>query len=260
MPAKKRGRPPKKTVADIQSSQVENTEPSSKILDLDTKTIKSEKRKNAELDLEKKLIKDDESTQKGLEKDINATTKQIEIEIQDIEPNTRTATIEPKNEAILNKAENASKRRQSVSNNGTTSVVKKPRIPKGEKRNIECLEKQQPNIMDLDNSSSKIMKLPEKPKLKQDSDIQPSSTIYLSNLNDKIKKQKLQKALFLLFVAYGDIIEIQINWKNRKMRGQAFILFSHENEAKLALRSLQNYEFFGKPLLINFSKRQLTIK
>lgn len=55
---------------------------------------------------------------------------------------------------------------------------------------------------------------------------QPSQTLYLNNLNEKIKKNILKKTLYALFSQFGKVIEI-VACKGIKLRGQvSFLLLS----------------------------------
>lgn len=84
--------------------------------------------------------------------------------------------------------------------------------------------------------------------------IPPNHTLYVNNLNGKVKKQLLRKTLYNLFVTYGRILGI-IAIKGVKMRGQAFIVFDDIQNSTVALRSLQGVSFFGKPMRIAYAKR-----
>lgn len=64
---------------------------------------------------------------------------------------------------------------------------------------------------------------------------------------------ELKKDLYLLFSAYGHIIDI-ITLKSPKMRGQAHVAFSDLATATLALKALQGFNFFGKEMDISFAK------
>lgn len=66
-------------------------------------------------------------------------------------------------------------------------------------------------------------------------DVKPNQTIYVNNLNEKIKKDELKKSLYAIFSQFGQIIDI-VALKTLKMRGQAFIIFSDINSATNALR------------------------
>jgi len=82
---------------------------------------------------------------------------------------------------------------------------------------------------------------------------QPNQTVYIKNLNEKVKIDELKQALFYQFSPYGEILDI-IAKKNIKMRGQAFIIYKDLNNAQKAVNEAQRLMFFGKPMNINFAK------
>lgn len=82
----------------------------------------------------------------------------------------------------------------------------------------------------------------------------PNHTLYVNNLNAKIKKQQLRKSLYNLFVTYGRVLGV-IAMKGTKMRGQAFIVFDDIQNSTQALRALQKVVFYGKPMRISYAKR-----
>lgn len=86
-----------------------------------------------------------------------------------------------------------------------------------------------------------------------------SQTLYIQNLNDKINHNVLKHNLYLMFSTYGDIIEVVINSKNKKMRGQAHVILNNSLSAKLALKNLQSLIFFEKPLKISYSLKKSKI-
>lgn len=85
---------------------------------------------------------------------------------------------------------------------------------------------------------------------------EPKHTLYINNLSDHIGSNRLRTNLYLLFSIYGEVINISINTK--KQRGQAFITMRTIDESNLAMISLNNEQFFGKPLQIQFSKNDTT--
>lgn len=85
---------------------------------------------------------------------------------------------------------------------------------------------------------------------------EPKHTLYINNLSDHIGSNRLRTNLYLLFSIYGEVIKISINTK--KERGQAFITMRTIDESNLAMISLNNEPFFGKPLQIQFSKKDTT--
>ncbi|XP_067940706.1 U1 small nuclear ribonucleoprotein A-like [Watersipora subatra] len=85
-------------------------------------------------------------------------------------------------------------------------------------------------------------------------DNRPSHTIYVNNLNEKIKKEELKKSLYAIFSQFGQILDI-VALKTLKMRGQAFVIFKEINSATKALQSMQGFPFYDKPMRISYSKK-----
>ncbi|CAH8862975.1 unnamed protein product [Trichobilharzia szidati] len=82
---------------------------------------------------------------------------------------------------------------------------------------------------------------------------QPNNTIYINNLNEKIKRDELKKSLYAVFVQFGQILDI-ITSRTLKMRGQAFVVFDDVNSASTALRAMQGFPLYEKPMRIHFAK------
>lgn len=81
----------------------------------------------------------------------------------------------------------------------------------------------------------------------------PNNTIYINNLNEKVKKDDLKKSLYAIFSQFGEILDI-IALKTMKMRGQAFVVFRDISSATNALRSMQGFPFYDKPMRIAYAK------
>ena len=77
-------------------------------------------------------------------------------------------------------------------------------------------------------------------------------TLYIQNINDKIKYQSLRPALYLLFSQCGEVIAIHCH-RGKKFRGQAWIIYKQLSDSKRAFQMLQNHSFFGKKLIIQYS-------
>ncbi|EDV91866.1 U1 small nuclear ribonucleoprotein A [Drosophila grimshawi] len=84
-------------------------------------------------------------------------------------------------------------------------------------------------------------------------DVRPNQTIYINNLNEKIKKEELKKSLYAIFSQFGQILDI-VALKTLKMRGQAFVIFKEIGSASNALRTMQGFPFYDKPMRIAYSK------
>ncbi|CAG9861652.1 unnamed protein product [Phyllotreta striolata] len=85
-------------------------------------------------------------------------------------------------------------------------------------------------------------------------DIRPNNTIYINNLNEKVKKEELKKSLYAIFSQFGQILDI-IALKTLKMRGQAFVIFKEIQSSTNALRSMQGFPFYDKPMRIQYAKQ-----
>ncbi|CAH9129289.1 unnamed protein product [Cuscuta epithymum] len=84
-------------------------------------------------------------------------------------------------------------------------------------------------------------------------DIPPNQTIYIKNLNEKVKKEELKRSLYCLFSQYGRIVDI-VALKTTKLRGQAWVVFSEVTAASNAVRQMQNFPFYEKPMRIQYAK------
>jgi len=84
-------------------------------------------------------------------------------------------------------------------------------------------------------------------------DTRPNHSIYINNLNEKIKKDDLKKSLYAIFSQFGQILDI-VALKTLKMRGQAFVIFKEISSATNALRSMQGFPFYDKPMRISYAK------
>jgi RNA recognition motif-containing protein len=85
------------------------------------------------------------------------------------------------------------------------------------------------------------------------SDLPPNLTLYVNNLNDKINVETVKKSLREVFAAFGGIVDI-VAMKSLKRRGQAWIIFREVSAATNALKSLQGFPFYNKPMRINYAK------
>ncbi|KAI9728934.1 MAG: U2 snRNP complex subunit msl1 [Chrysothrix sp. TS-e1954] len=81
----------------------------------------------------------------------------------------------------------------------------------------------------------------------------PNQTLYVGNLDDKMNKSDLRRALYSLFSTHGSVLDV-IALKTSRMRGQAHIVFKDSQTSSQAMRSLQGFEFFGKEMKIAYGK------
>src|SRR5262249_14274478 len=69
---------------------------------------------------------------------------------------------------------------------------------------------------------------------------------------------ELKKSLYAIFTQFGSIVDI-IASKTLKMRGQAFVVFNEIQSASNALRSMQGFPFYDKPMRIQYAKNDSDI-
>ncbi|MED6155203.1 U1 small nuclear ribonucleoprotein A [Stylosanthes scabra] len=83
-------------------------------------------------------------------------------------------------------------------------------------------------------------------------------TIYINNLNEKIKLDELKKSLHAVFSQFGKILEV-LAFKTLKHKGQAWVVFEDVNSASNALRQMQGFPFYDKPMKIQYAKTKSDI-
>ncbi|KAI9316452.1 hypothetical protein BX666DRAFT_1950943 [Dichotomocladium elegans] len=81
----------------------------------------------------------------------------------------------------------------------------------------------------------------------------PNRTVYASNLNEKVKIPVLKNTLRNMFRQFGEVIDI-VAYSNIRMRGQAFIAYEDEESATKAIKELQHFVLYGKPMVVQYAK------
>ncbi|KIW72142.1 hypothetical protein, variant [Phialophora macrospora] len=90
----------------------------------------------------------------------------------------------------------------------------------------------------------------------------PNQTLFVKNLPEKINKNELKRALYMLFSTYGPVLDIvtsRVGAKGQHMRGQAHVVFRDIQTSTQAMRALQGFDFFGKEMAIVYGKGQSNI-
>jgi RNA recognition motif-containing protein len=80
----------------------------------------------------------------------------------------------------------------------------------------------------------------------------PNHTIYVRNLNEKVKLPALKNSLRNLFEQFGTVLDV-VAHKNIKMRGQAFVVFESVEQAGKALHDVQGFPLYNKPMHVAFA-------
>lgn len=85
-------------------------------------------------------------------------------------------------------------------------------------------------------------------------DIPPSKTIYCQNLYEKIRSvDQMKKCLYAVFSQFGKILDVVV-MRSIRLRGQAWVVFEEIGSATSALRAMQGFPFFEKPMRLSYAK------
>jgi len=80
-----------------------------------------------------------------------------------------------------------------------------------------------------------------------------SETLYIQNLNEKIKIDVLKASLRGLFKSYGEVLDV-VAHGNLRMRGQAFVSFATPDIARKAMKEVRGFPLYSKPMQISFAR------
>ncbi|KAI1205876.1 RNA-binding domain-containing protein [Annulohypoxylon truncatum] len=81
----------------------------------------------------------------------------------------------------------------------------------------------------------------------------PIATVYVKNLEERVKPEPLKEALSTVFSEYGNIIDI-VAKRNLKAKGQAFVVFERPESAAQAVEEVQGFELFDKPMQVALAR------
>lgn len=85
--------------------------------------------------------------------------------------------------------------------------------------------------------------------------LQPNATLYIKNIDWKVKKSLLKRALYSLMTRHGKVMEI-ICLRRDGLRGQAWVIFEDVAAATAALQAEQGFTFFDKDMVIEYAKEK----
>ncbi|KIK35902.1 hypothetical protein CY34DRAFT_811801 [Suillus luteus UH-Slu-Lm8-n1] len=80
-----------------------------------------------------------------------------------------------------------------------------------------------------------------------------SETLYIQNLNEKVKIDVLKASLRGLFKSYGEVLDV-VAHSNLRMRGQAFVSFASPEIAQKAMKEVRGFPLYSKPMQITFAR------
>jgi RNA recognition motif-containing protein len=75
----------------------------------------------------------------------------------------------------------------------------------------------------------------------------PHYSVYVRNLEERVKPEVLKETLRTIFSEYGNVIDI-VAKTNLKAKGQAFVVFDSPESALNAIEEVQGFDLFEKPM------------
>ncbi|KAI5861655.1 RNA recognition domain-containing protein [Durotheca rogersii] len=82
---------------------------------------------------------------------------------------------------------------------------------------------------------------------------QSIATVYVRNLEERVKPEPLRAALSAVFSEYGTVIDI-VAKQNLRAKGQAFVVFDRPEAALHAVDEVQGFELFDKPMHVALAR------
>jgi U2 small nuclear ribonucleoprotein B'' len=114
------------------------------------------------------------------------------------------------------------------------------------------------------------------PTPRQPPNTTPSRTVYVNNINENVQipgdwlflsfhkviilsthtfDLVLKKTLETLFQQYGEVLNVTA-YSNIRARGQAFVAFEEEESATKAIKELQHFVLYDKPLVLQYARNK----
>ncbi|KAF4970872.1 hypothetical protein FZEAL_9965 [Fusarium zealandicum] len=81
----------------------------------------------------------------------------------------------------------------------------------------------------------------------------PISTVYVQNLEERVKLEPLIEALKTIFSEFGHVVDV-VAKKNLKAKGQAFVVFDDPENARHAIEEVDGFELFNKPMKLALAR------
>lgn len=75
-----------------------------------------------------------------------------------------------------------------------------------------------------------------------------TETLYVNNLNEKIKLDVMKQSLRTLFRQYGTVLDV-VAHSSIRMRGQAFVSLATKESAAKAFAEVKGFPLYGKPIV-----------
>ncbi|KAF4988171.1 hypothetical protein FGRMN_9916 [Fusarium graminum] len=81
----------------------------------------------------------------------------------------------------------------------------------------------------------------------------PIATVYVQNLEERVKLESLTEALRTVFSEFGSVVDV-VAKRNLRAKGQAFVVFEESDSARDAIAEIDGFELFGKPLKLALAR------
>ncbi|QPC71653.1 hypothetical protein HYE68_002405 [Fusarium pseudograminearum] len=79
------------------------------------------------------------------------------------------------------------------------------------------------------------------------------STVYVQNLEERVKLETLVDALRTIFSEFGNVVDI-VAKKNLRAKGQAFIVYDNAESAQEAIAEIDGFDLFDKPMKLALAR------
>ena len=79
-------------------------------------------------------------------------------------------------------------------------------------------------------------------------------TLYVAGLDTSISKKQMREALFYRFSRYGPVVDVVCMKRQRRLRGQAWVVFRTTTDAARALKEAQGKMMLGRRMRLDFAR------
>jgi len=85
---------------------------------------------------------------------------------------------------------------------------------------------------------------------------QQRPTIYCSNLDTSTSKPQLKEALFYRFARYGTVVDVVVMKRQKRLRGQAWVVFLTIDSASRCLQDAQGKLLLGRKMKLAYASKK----
>lgn len=79
-------------------------------------------------------------------------------------------------------------------------------------------------------------------------------SIFITNINSKIKSNKMKENLFILFSSFADVL--QVHYPRKGYRGKAWIIVSSQTDAIECINKLNGFEIFDAKINVSLARKE----